>query len=572
MSGLSKADYAAIKTVASEVYGLPYSLEFREPVYISYPELMETYLDSISNPMDLGTVLLKLNRCEYSSSEECAGDISLVFDNAIKFNPDLIHLVSNAKALRDFASALWMEVVNSPFEGSYTSEEFHKQRMAKRRDRMSFTRHLPLSTAECTLFGNKLMAYQKSGALLEERMEAILEACARSSPDSPVTLANLAAPLFQFFRSEDNSRTGRDMSDGSSLPCFVTALSPSDSHRSQLARSLTPPPLPPRMAFVDYLDSVFGQVSVHLTEKACRGYFVSSIWARPYSLVWAQPNKSPWWPAAVLAGADVPPAICEANLSRVPPSIKQALVKLKPKSKDKEKDKDKDTNFIPPGLYLAEYFGTHDFGWIRMEKTIPYPENGTLLVPPDLKSSGGADKCTHDAVALEEAQEAYPLVMCKESVVELAPPEELDLEAILVQLAAKVDAIGPVVESYQETKRENLKKDKDATKTQPRKGSSKKKEKEVVPAMVVQEEVGGEGGVARAYNCSFTDNLRNVDMSQLSKKELAGRKARILSVKLRQLEKAEGAPQHWEVPGHAEVAPLFGTRGGFEGGRGCDVL
>lgn len=63
----------------------PLSEWFREPVDHAKLGLVD-YLQVISQPMDLGTVLKKMDRSQYMSTEDFAHDVRLVWQNAITYN------------------------------------------------------------------------------------------------------------------------------------------------------------------------------------------------------------------------------------------------------------------------------------------------------------------------------------------------------------------------------------------------------------------------------------------------------------------------------------------------------
>lgn len=79
---------------------------FNQPVD---PEALgiPTYFEKIKNPMDLGTVKGKLQRGGYQNLDDCVAEISLVFDNAMCFNPPG-HIVHEAARIlkNDFLAEL----------------------------------------------------------------------------------------------------------------------------------------------------------------------------------------------------------------------------------------------------------------------------------------------------------------------------------------------------------------------------------------------------------------------------------------------------------------------------------
>ena len=67
--------------ITQKIFDFPISLDFREPVNI------KGYLDKIKKPMDLGTVLDKLQKGMYPNVEKWKDDMNLIWRNAITFNP-----------------------------------------------------------------------------------------------------------------------------------------------------------------------------------------------------------------------------------------------------------------------------------------------------------------------------------------------------------------------------------------------------------------------------------------------------------------------------------------------------
>jgi len=50
-------------------------------------EEVPDYLDIISNPMDLETMMIKVNQGQYHSAREFLDDIELILNNALNYNP-----------------------------------------------------------------------------------------------------------------------------------------------------------------------------------------------------------------------------------------------------------------------------------------------------------------------------------------------------------------------------------------------------------------------------------------------------------------------------------------------------
>lgn len=202
------------------------------------------------------------------------------------------------------------------------------------------------------------------------------------------------------------------------------------------------------------LDECIGEPLVYLAERGRRGCPLSCLWAHPIGIVWAQPlkhhnYKSPWWNVMILAGGKgtgVPSLINDVNLQKLPTYISKALTKRPSKSKQqkaltvddedttltthvpkpvhepgsseaiddylggmesgcqiplpdmlKSRVRDSSTGvstmLVPPdGQYLVEFFGTHDFYWVKKEQTSRFPIDGSLTTPGSRVSSETAIK------------------------------------------------------------------------------------------------------------------------------------------------------------------------------------
>ena len=67
-----------------------------DPVALGLPD----YFDVVSTPMDLGTVRKRLAAGAYNGAEGFLGDVALVFDNAMAYNPDGSRVHRQAKELQ----------------------------------------------------------------------------------------------------------------------------------------------------------------------------------------------------------------------------------------------------------------------------------------------------------------------------------------------------------------------------------------------------------------------------------------------------------------------------------------
>eukprot|EP00602_Paraphysomonas_sp_CaronLab_P010161 CAMPEP_0185029736 /NCGR_PEP_ID=MMETSP1103-20130426/16217_1 /TAXON_ID=36769 /ORGANISM="Paraphysomonas bandaiensis, Strain Caron Lab Isolate" /LENGTH=665 /DNA_ID=CAMNT_0027564585 /DNA_START=240 /DNA_END=2237 /DNA_ORIENTATION=+ len=273
----------------------------------------------------------------------------------------------------------------------------------------------------------------ESNGVFSKCVEATLGYCQESNAVTLAKIMNVwVSELCDAYPMHDSDSNPDEISKSVTYPTIVfldselssRAFSP--SRIEYIYRQLSSE----KLATLEALDSIVGELSVVLYEKATRGFSISSIWAQPHDIVWAQPFKSPWWPGMVLAGGTVPKPIEDVNISRLPDQIVRALSKLKPKTRENLNS----TSFVPAGMVLVEFFGSHDFGWVRCDALFPLPPDASLSVPPSMKEKReglGGEKSTHDGSALREAREGY-VVMQEEdgiptSLSDTPPPDFLDV-------------------------------------------------------------------------------------------------------------------------------------------------
>ncbi|OQR78110.1 bromodomain-containing protein 2 isoform X2 [Tropilaelaps mercedesae] len=75
---------------------------------------LHDYYDIIKQPMDLGTVKAKMERREYRTPDEFAGDVRLVFTNCYKYNPADHEVVKMARRLQDVFEAKMARMPDEP--------------------------------------------------------------------------------------------------------------------------------------------------------------------------------------------------------------------------------------------------------------------------------------------------------------------------------------------------------------------------------------------------------------------------------------------------------------------------
>lgn len=78
-----------------------------DPVLYGIPD----YFDVIRNPMDLGTVHMKLSNKQYVTASEFAADVRLTFTNAMKYNPPGNDVHAVAEQLNRIFDSEWRSVI-----------------------------------------------------------------------------------------------------------------------------------------------------------------------------------------------------------------------------------------------------------------------------------------------------------------------------------------------------------------------------------------------------------------------------------------------------------------------------
>ncbi|VVA35799.1 PREDICTED: mRNAion factor [Prunus dulcis] len=107
-SSASKETLDCSKVLAS-LMNLGHASYFNKPVVDPVAENLPGYFDEIWRPMDLGTVKSKLERGVYSSADDFAADIRLIFSNAFRYFPLGSRNRAAAKHLSGVFETQWKE-------------------------------------------------------------------------------------------------------------------------------------------------------------------------------------------------------------------------------------------------------------------------------------------------------------------------------------------------------------------------------------------------------------------------------------------------------------------------------
>ena len=296
IEGLSEEQIAGLTRLTMRLYCLPYSEEFRQPVQVKYPDLLETYMSIIRTPSDLGTILLKLKNKSYRTIEECAKELKLCFQNAIQFNADLSNLVSISNHLLTFAENLWHSIIQTPFEKSSKkssssatvptdSSLFHRKVAKNRKINFDETYQMDMKLDEIQYLLDRLenIVVNSQSDFLNDSFELVVKNCkdaiGRASTDDTAklktSLKELLTPLLDSVKSNypalqsiGNESDGTDMStleeDQPIFPCFMQLLYSSEKSYPQ-ALALQ------NNGLLRSLEYSLGEVSSILFERCTRG-------------------------------------------------------------------------------------------------------------------------------------------------------------------------------------------------------------------------------------------------------------------------------------------------------------
>jgi hypothetical protein len=387
-----------LEMIISSLISKSYCGDFLEPALSRHPELSDIYLQMIEKPMDLGTILSKVKNREYKSFRECGAEIALVFQNSLLFNSQIPSLMSITTHAMLYIQRLWANIYDLPILLTDSLETFHQAKYPTSLVLYRSARQLSLTPSERRRLDqtlNEIITQHSDLHFLEDI----------SSTHSDTTLSHTLSRLAQLLSSQV---PGEILISTSRPQCSFLEVELSTDEWLRLSTFLTSNS---SLAFsLSHLDRLVNELCLHLLERETRGSVSSSVWARPFKLVWAQPNKSPWWPGMVIAGHDVPSHLETINLSRIPTQILSALNRLRPKSKSTPIDS---THSSFPNYYIVEFFGpAHDFGWVRADSVLDFHVLEDGSIPIDIPG----DQLTDDTIALEQALDAYSFLSVKRQV------------------------------------------------------------------------------------------------------------------------------------------------------------
>ena len=113
--GLSAELVESAKWIIEKLERQPESIDFLNPVDYVGLNLMD-YPEVITQPMDLGTVMVKLDEGLYLDISEFMKDLKLIWENCKTYNAADSLIVSRAKKLERIAQKWYMQYLNDSSE------------------------------------------------------------------------------------------------------------------------------------------------------------------------------------------------------------------------------------------------------------------------------------------------------------------------------------------------------------------------------------------------------------------------------------------------------------------------
>jgi Bromodomain len=337
MSMSDRETSARLLNVMSTLYCQPFAVDFRKPVEILYPNIASDYLSIIKHPMDLGTLLLECMKGTATVKSTRDG-LKQIFSNSVRFNVDAPMIEATSRHLESFAVGLFEENTKALFNDKVSvAEDFRIVLTRKRTARLLTVSKSALRVTDIRFLENcilnvpeniprELMVAVENIKNVLQNFLQLYDSQSEDSPAPPVlTIERIFLQLLECSRSLNPITTNNDGRSRSVLqPSLAVLLSPqmpststtstdsaamntyahldTDSSPSNIPfnavserlriKSLSKTTLLPSvLAYLNALDDLLGFLFVKLEERLLRGTNRSSVWQRPYGIVWAPQNK-----------------------------------------------------------------------------------------------------------------------------------------------------------------------------------------------------------------------------------------------------------------------------------------
>ena len=294
--------------------------------------------------MDLGTLLLECMK-DAATLKSIRDGLKQIFNNSMRFNVDTPMIEATSRHLEAFAMGLFEENMKVLFNDKVSVAEDLKIILAKKRtSRLLIVSKTPLRISDIRFVEQCILTVQEN--VPRELLVAInniknvlqshvllFENQSVDSPTPPVlTIEKIFIHLMEASRSLNPVITSNDSRGGNRTPqpslaillnsqistststSISTSISTSSEHvtastQSDLESSPLNIPfnavserlrikslnknvlLPCTLLYLNALDDLLGLLFVKIEERLLRGTSRSSVWQRPYGIVWAPQNK-----------------------------------------------------------------------------------------------------------------------------------------------------------------------------------------------------------------------------------------------------------------------------------------
>jgi hypothetical protein len=358
---MSESD--SIINVLSLIYCNQVFAEFRAPVLVKYPDVLDDYLTKVTNPIDLGNLLLQALENELDV-DKLRNGLQLIVSNALKFNEGFALMEGIVKHLEMFSKGLFEEMLAQPFHkiAEPKENEFPTYLLQERKRRYELIQNFPLNHKELDQLNIFLLKFLQKHKQFEKffssafrlidlklkEMEKLLEDDEKDDEDEdeeveedeevieenedetdeekeqrkllakqrkdaqkrfpPVTFEEIIKNLFHEIQKYINNATS---TPSSSTPVEARSNPSSIPLLEVFAPHLLPSLLSFKklnfLSFLELLDKCLAIFLILTEERVYRGLYFCNRWSIPYEkCIWSPLTKKdskgrqPWWPAMIL--------------------------------------------------------------------------------------------------------------------------------------------------------------------------------------------------------------------------------------------------------------------------------
>jgi hypothetical protein len=277
-----------------------------------YPGLTQAYSSVIEKPMDFGSLLLLVLRNEVGT-DELNEMLHLVFENALKFNQSSPLMVAITLHLKAFSSALFEEILKLPFENYSSQYSINKSKIFQtRQNYLRFVSEIYLNGSELkkmlSIFNDIDHALPTAISDVVHETVQLIKSMLYQGNEPPCFEASLTLKqILSRILATTSSTTTNEQKD-SLVNCFAINLciEKENSFKASTANTSTTTTSTHAscLEYLTLLDDEVAELTICVFERVLRGSTCSSVWAKPFQFVWAQPIKenrvrATWWPGFI---------------------------------------------------------------------------------------------------------------------------------------------------------------------------------------------------------------------------------------------------------------------------------